>query len=135
MGRRGLGGEVDLGDVVDHERDRGRCRGVRGQVVEGPDIDGRVAQQHVVDPLRDEPQPLAQGVAHDAREARAREDAVQHLTHAHGLAGDTDGGAGRAAHEVVGVGLQGVEVDDREGGGQVARGCVEACAERHAETS
>ena len=135
VGLRGAGGELDLRDVVDHQRDGRGGDGVGREGVEGTGVDGRVAQQDVVDTLSDQPERLAQRVPHDTGEPGLREHPVEHVPHADGLAGHADRGPGGAPHEVGGVGVEGVEVHDGERRGKAVRRLVEAIAEGQAHAS
>ena len=129
VGVGGAGGQLDLGGVVDHERDGPGGDRVRGEGVERPGVDARVAQQDVVDPLRDQPERLAHVVAHDAGEPGERQDAVEHVPDPDGLAGHADRRPAGPVHEVGRVGVEGVEVHDGQGRGQAPRRLVETLAE------
>ena len=126
---RGPGGELDLRRVVDHEGDGAGGDRVGGEVVERGGVDAGVAQQDVVDPLRDQPECLAHGVAHDSGEPGSREDPLEDVPDADGLAGHADRRPGGPVDEVGGVRVEGVEVDDGQGRGQAARRVVETLAE------
>ena len=78
-------------------------------------VDGRVGDDEVVaDRLLVQPQRLAQGERQHAVEAVAGQRPAQQVRHPHRLGGDPDRLAGGPADQVVGVGVECVEVDDHQ---------------------
>ena len=104
---RGLG-EVELRDVVHHQRHPGREVRVTGQPQQGGAVGGGVADHDVLADrrlavlgvLRREPQGLGQREREDAGEARAAEDVPQHRPRPHRLRRHPDRLAARPADEV-----------------------------------
>ncbi|OIQ83519.1 hypothetical protein GALL_346670 [mine drainage metagenome] len=129
-GTGGAGHQVDLGNVVDHHRHHLRSAGVLREVTERVRVDAGIADQDVLDAVRHEPERLAHRVGHDAAEAGARQDLLENRAHPHGLARHADGDAAGASHEVDGVGLERVEVDDDHRCRQVRGRRIEPFAER-----
>ena len=115
--------DVEVGDVVDHQRDRGRGAGGADELGEGAPVDGGVGDHQVVaDPVLVQPQRLAQRVGEDAVERVVAQRPAQQLGDPYGLGGDPDRRPRGAAREVVGVGVEGLEVDDHQRRGQRSGG-------------
>jgi hypothetical protein len=123
--------EVELRGVVQHHADRGGQLGVRGEFGVAGAVGGGVGEQDVAETGAGQPDRLRQCVAHDPGEAVAGEHPGEEFAAADGLAGDPDRLAGGAADQVVGVGVEGFEIDDRERGVQVGGGAVVAGAVCH----
>ncbi len=111
--RERLAHELEVGGVVDHEGDLAPAGLVAGERGEGAAVDGRVAHEDVAEPLVDEPQGLAHRVGHDPLEA-ALDRARDERAHAHRLRRDAHGHSPGAGEQLVRVGVEPVEVDDRE---------------------
>lgn len=85
-------------------------------------VRGRVRDHDVVGSAQlSVPNGLGERVAHQAFETVSRERPLQQRTAAHGLADHPDRLARGPAQQVVGVGVEGVQVDDRERRIQVLR--------------
>jgi hypothetical protein len=117
--------EVELVGVVDHDRDGGTGGVVPDQRAQRTAVHGRVGDQQVVVAELGEPQRLGQRERHRALARRVGQGPVQRPAAAQRLRGDPDRGAARASGEVGGVGLEGGEVEDREGRVEVRGGGVE----------
>ena len=122
--RPGRVDQVELGGVVDHDGDGGGLFGVSGQFREAGAVGRRVGEQHVVETGADQPQGLRQRERHHTREAVLRQHAFQQGPAAQGLAGHPDRLSPRPADQIVRVGVEGVQVDDRERGVQMGGGPV-----------
>ncbi len=125
----GLVDEPELSRIVDHHGDGGGELGITRQLGETGLVGGRVREHDVVEPGARQPQGLGEGEGHDPREPVLREDAFEQGPAAYGLAGDADRLPVGPAHEIVRVGVEGVQVHDRErgvemGGGPVVTGPV-----------
>ena len=126
----GLLFKVQVVGAVDHDRDGGQRGGVRGQLGVGGAVGRGVGHDDVVEALPCQPQRLRQREAQDALVARQAQHFLQQSPAAHRLAGHADRLARGAPGQILGVGVERVEVDGGErrleGGG---RG-VEAAAVR-----
>ncbi len=106
----GVEDQVQLRGLVDHERDRVQRLRRGGEAAQRPALRGRIGDQHVPCPVGDEPQGLGEGEGEDPCDAGAGEEPVEQSPHPQRLRGDAHRGAAGAAEEVVGVGVDGVEV-------------------------
>ncbi len=121
--------QIEVRRVVDHHGDGTGQLGIGGQLGEARPVRRRIGQQDVLEPRTREPQRLVQGERHDALEAVLGQDAFQQGPAANRLAGDPHGLPSGTADQVVRVGVEGVQVHDRErgvemGGGPVVTGPV-----------
>jgi hypothetical protein len=110
--------QVELRRRVDHEGDPSGCLLVGGELTERGPVHRRIGDDDVAAHravATGQPQRLRQRVGQHAGEARPGEYAPQDAAVAHRLAGDADGLARGAADEVVGVGVQRIEIQHGEG--------------------
>lgn len=116
--------EPELRGIVDHDGHGGGELGVTGQLGEPAAVRGRIGEKDVVEPAPRQPHGLGEGERHDPREAVLGEHPLQQGPAADGLAGDADRLATGAAHEIVRVGVEGVQVHDGERGVEMGGGPV-----------
>ncbi len=126
--RRGTGvHQVELGDVVDHDRDRAGELVVAGEFAQRGEVGGRVRDQHVAAQAGAyQPDRLGQRVRHDPGIAGPPEYVREQPPAADRLAGHPDRLAPRPADERGRVRVEGVRVHDRERWVEVGGGPVEA---------
>ena len=119
--------QVELLDAVDHHAHAAlrAFGGELGERAQRAPVGGRVGDEQVLGAVVGEPQGLGQGEGERAREPGAGEDAFLQGAAADGLAREADRLGGGAADEVVGVGPQRVEVDERERRLQLGGGALE----------
>ncbi len=127
--RAGRVDQVQLRGIVDHHGDGGRQLGIGGEFGVRRAVRGGIRQQDVVEPGTGQPQRLGERERHDARETVPGQGPFEQRTAAYGLAGDPDRFAPGPADQVVGVGVEGVQIHDRDrgvelGGGPVVTGPV-----------
>ena len=101
-------------DGVDRHRHLGAQQVVGGDRPQRGLVDRRVGHEDVAHPCPDQPDRLRHGIRHHAGEARPREHPVEQGAAAHRLRGDPDRQPTGPPDEVVGVGVEGVEVDGDE---------------------
>ncbi|GDY72744.1 hypothetical protein SAV31267_022290 [Streptomyces avermitilis] len=118
--------QTQLRGVVHHDGDGGGELGVARQLGEGLAVRRRVGEQDVVEPGAGEPQGLGERERHDAREAVPGQHAFEQGTAAYGLAGDADRLAAGPADQVVGVGVESLQVHDRDRGVELSGGPIVA---------
>lgn len=121
--------QIQLRHVVDHHGHGGGQLRVPRQLAEPGAVRRGVGEQHVLEPGAREPQRLVERERHDPREALPREDPLQERPAPDGLARHPHRLAAGPAHEVRGVGVEGLQIDDRHGrvemsGGPVVTGPV-----------
>ena len=105
--------QVELRRVVDHHGDGAGELGVPGQLGERRAVGGGIGEQYVLEPGARQPQRLREREGHQAREAGPGEHPLQQRAAAHRLAGHPDRLAGRAADDVIRVGVERLQIDDR----------------------
>jgi hypothetical protein len=118
-------------DRVDADGDLGPHPLVRRDGSQGADVDRRVGDEDVSRSALDEPHRLGHGVRHDTGEAGAREHPVEQGAAAHRLGRHPDRQPTGTPHEVVGVGVEGVEVDRHERRGEPGRRARPLVRARH----
>ena len=119
--------QVEVLDGVDHERHLGPGVLVAREVAQRGAVHRRVADEHVVaGAVPDVPERLAQRVAHEPRDARPVDRALDEGAAPQGLGGEPDREPRRPRDEVVEVGVEGVEIDDRERRVEVGGGAIPA---------
>ena len=118
-------------DRVDRDGDLRPQPVVRRHGSQRDDVDRRVGDEDVTRPALDEPHRLGHGVRHDAGEAGAGEHAVEQGAAAHGLGRHPDRQPTGPPDQVVGVGVEGVEVDRHERCGEPRRRARPLVRARH----
>ena len=107
--------DVEVRRVVDHEGDRPQRLGGAGELGQRRPVHRRVGHEDVPGhALALQPQGLGQGVGQDAPEAVVVEGSSEQVRDPHRLGGHADRLARRASYEVVGVGVESVEVHHRD---------------------
>ena len=74
--------QIEMCDIVDHQRDVRRGEGILGQLGDGRPLYGRVPEYQITEALAVQPQRLRQGVAEQAREAGYGQRFGKYLAHA-----------------------------------------------------
>jgi hypothetical protein len=117
----GVDGDGDLGPqpVVGHDLPQGRL------------VDRRVRHEHVAHAAAHQPRGLRHGVGHHTGEPGAGEHPGEQRAAPHRLGGDPHGQPTGAAHQVVGVGVERVEVDGHERRRQPGRRARPVVRTRH----
>ena len=111
----GVVDHVEVGRVIDHEGDGPHGLGGAGELGQGGAVDGGVGHQDVVgDALALQPQCLSQGEGEDAPEAVVVHRSSEQRRHPDRLGRHPDRLARRPSYEVVGVGVERVEVHDHD---------------------
>ena len=124
--------QVEVLAAVDHQRDRARAP-ARGQRAQRRAVDGRVGDDDVVEPVPGQPQRLGQREGRGSRGSPAASARSIERAAADGLRGEPDAACPpRAAQQVGGVGVERVEVDDRERRVERGGGGVQAARDRTA---
>ncbi len=121
--------EFQLCVVVHHHGHGGGPLRVPGQFREGRAVGRRIGQQDVLETGPRQPQRLREREGHDPGESGTGQHPLQQGAAAHRFARHPDGLPGRTPDEVVGVGVERLQIDDGDrgvemGGGPVVAGPV-----------